>query len=71
MLHAALEEEWTWQQHVTTADGKVMSRIYREISGVSVLNKEQWPELISFFKPRIMALDAFWENARYSFDELR
>ena len=27
-------------------------------------------ELISFFKPRIMALDRFWENAKFVFDVL-
>jgi len=70
LLHAALEEEWIWQSNTHLATDKVISRIYKEITGVSVLNKEQWPELISFFKPRIIALDRFWENARYSFDAL-
>lgn len=70
LLHHTLEEEWTWQQQVTLPDGRVISRIGKELPGVSVFNKEQWPELISFFKPRIIALDSFWENARYSFGEL-
>lgn len=69
LLQSTLEEEWQWQKHVTV-DGKVISRIYTEIPGVSVFNKDQWPELISFFKPRIIALDSFWENARYSFESL-
>jgi Domain of unknown function (DUF4268) len=69
LLHGTLEEEWNWQLHVTV-DGKVISRIYKEITGVSVFNKAHWPELISFFKPRIIALDSFWENARYSFEGL-
>jgi hypothetical protein len=54
-----------------SVDGKTVSRIYKELPGVSVFNKSDWPELISFFKPRLIALDAFWENARYSFDDLR
>lgn len=70
LLHTALEEEWIWELHAQ-ADGKVISRIYKEISGVSVFNKEHWHELISFFKPRIMALDAFWEDAKYSFESLK
>jgi Domain of unknown function (DUF4268) len=69
LLHSTLEEEWLWQLHVTL-DGRVVSRIYKEISGVSVFNKEHWPDLITFFKPRIIALDSFWENARYSFEGL-
>jgi hypothetical protein len=71
LLHATLEEEWEWQQDVHVSEEKVISKIYRELTGVSVFQREQWPELISFFKPRIIALDQFWENARYSFEGLR
>lgn len=70
ILHAELDEEWEWQLHVPVKEGKPVSRIYKQIAGVSVFNKDHWPELISFFKPRIIALDRFWENARYSFEGL-
>ncbi|MEO8474907.1 MAG: DUF4268 domain-containing protein [Chryseolinea sp.] len=70
ILHATLEEEWEWQQQVSI-NGRDICRIYKEIRGVSVLNKDQWPDLISFFKPRIIGLDDFWENARFSFEGLR
>jgi hypothetical protein len=69
VLHASLQEEWTWQL-TATINGKVVTRIYKEISQVSVFNRDQWPELISFFKQRIIALDSFWENAKYSFQAL-
>jgi len=71
LLHDILQEEWDWQLHQSMTDGKVVSRIYKEILNVSVLNKNDWPELISFFKPRIIALDNFWEDAKYSFEALR
>jgi hypothetical protein len=70
MLHDTLEEEWHWQQNVTV-NGKVISRIYTELPNVSVFNKDHWPDLISFFKPRIIALDSFWENAKYTFQMLK
>ena len=70
LLHDTLQEEWEWQLRVPV-DGKIITRIYKEISDVSIFNKDQWPELISFFKQRIIALDTFWENARYSFEALR
>lgn len=70
LLHSALGEEWEWESAHTTASGKVISRIYKELPKTSVFNKDKWPELISFFKPRIIALDEFWENARYAFDAL-
>jgi hypothetical protein len=66
ILHAMLGEEWQWQLHAQV-DGKVISRIYEELPNVSVFNRDYWPELISFFKPRIIALDSFWENAKYFF----
>jgi hypothetical protein len=71
LLHQTLEEEWQWQMHANVTEGKMISRIYKEITGVSVFNKEHWPELISFFKPRIIALDRFWENAKYGFEALK
>jgi hypothetical protein len=71
LLHATLEEEWQWQLHVPVEEGKVISRIYTELPGVSVFNRDHWPELISFFKPRIIALDRFWEDGKYSFEMLK
>jgi hypothetical protein len=71
LLHDAVKEYWEWQPHAPVADDRIISCIYKELTGVSVFNKEQWPELISFFKPRIIAMDRFWEDARYSFDALR
>jgi len=69
MLHTELQEVWNWQLH-DEQNNRVISRIYKTLPGVSVFNKEHWPELISFFKPRMMALDRFWENARYGFEGL-
>jgi hypothetical protein len=71
LLYNILKEEWTWQLHVKLDDGKVVSKISKMLPAVSVLNRDQWSDLISFFKPRIIALDAFWEDAKYSFDGLQ
>jgi hypothetical protein len=71
MLDNALQEEWDWQLHTHDENGKVISRIYKELPGVSIFKKEDWPSLISFFKPRIMALDEFWSSAKYAFEALR
>ncbi|WP_196860076.1 DUF4268 domain-containing protein [Pedobacter sp. CAN_A7] len=68
MLEGALGEEWDWQMQVQNEHYKTVSRIYKEIPQVSVFKQEDWPTLISFFKPRIIALDEFWNDAQYSFD---
>lgn len=68
-LEDILQEQWIWQLHSHMND-KTISRIYREIANVSVFNKDHWPDLISFFKPRIIALDQYWHLAKYSFEPL-
>ncbi|RZK69081.1 MAG: DUF4268 domain-containing protein, partial [Pedobacter sp.] len=50
---------------------KIISRIYAEIDNVNVFNKDDWPKLISFFKPRIIALDDFWYDVKDAFDALK
>jgi hypothetical protein len=68
LLHSALGELWQWNEDVSV-DGKLLSRVSKEIHDVSIFNKDQWPELITFFKPRIIALDEFWQNAKYTFED--
>lgn len=70
-LHTTLGEEWNWLLHKTTDMGKTISSIEKEITGVSIFKKEDWPALISFFKPRIIGLDEFWSSYKYSFEALR
>jgi hypothetical protein len=71
VLHSALNEEWEWQLHRMDEEGKITSRIIRQLYGVSIFNRNDWPELISFFKPRIISLDEFWSDAKYAFDALK
>lgn len=66
-----MEEEWHWQPVVYDEHGKLMSMISTTLSNVSVFRREDWPAIISFFKPRLIALDAFWSNVKYSFEMLR
>jgi len=67
----AVGEEWNWQLHKIDEQGRTISHIYIEKSGVSIYQNKDWPELISFLKPRIIALDAFWSSVRYTFENLR
>ena len=71
ILENSLGEEWTWQLHTADENGKLISRIYTERNGVSIFKKEDWPALISFFKPRMIALDEFWSIVKYGFEALR
>jgi hypothetical protein len=68
LFRQELKEEWIWHESLTDEHGKIISRIYTELKDVNIFNREDWPALISFFKPRITALDAFWNNVKYGFD---
>ena len=71
ILHSALDEDWEWELHHGDENSKVVSRIYTQLNGVSIFSKNDWPALISFFKPRIIALDEFWIDVKDGFDGLR
>lgn len=71
MFENMVGNDWNWLLHTSDGNGKVISRIFSEIDGVSVFKKSDWPEIISFFKPRIIALDEFWSSSRYSFESLQ
>ena len=71
MLRSAMQEDWEWQLHSLDERGRTISRIFKQAEDLSIFNKNDWPELISFFKPRIIALDEFWSDAKYAFDTLK
>lgn len=71
MLHTALEgEEWSWQEAAPDDYGKIVSSISKTLPGVNIHRQEDWAAIISFLKPRIIALDAFWSTAKYGFEML-
>ncbi|WP_324675882.1 DUF4268 domain-containing protein [Hymenobacter sp. GOD-10R] len=71
LLHETLGETWQWEPETIDANGQPLARIYKALEPVNLFSRDDWPQLISFFKPRMIALDEFWSNAQYAFDELR
>lgn len=71
MLDGHLEEEWLWERDTFDVQGRAVARIRKCLDKVSIFRQEDWPALISFFKPRMKALDAFWSEAQYGFDLFR
>jgi hypothetical protein len=59
--------KWNWQADAKDEHGQTISRISQVIENVNVLNEGDWPLIISFLKPRIMSLDAFWELVKDGF----
>ena len=70
ILETELQEKWDWKLHAADEFGKTTSRIEKVLPQVNVMDRDSWPSIISFLKPRIIALDAFWNNMKPAFEEL-
>ncbi len=68
LFHESTGEKWQWQLHATDEDGKPVSRIRIQLNNVNVFNNNDWPAIVSFFKPRIIALDRFWNLVKEQFE---
>jgi Domain of unknown function (DUF4268) len=64
------EQDWTWEPHGTDEQGRALSLVQKQLPGVNFFKTEDWPAIISFLKPRIIALDTFWSIVRYQFSSL-
>jgi hypothetical protein len=66
LLKLSAGEDWHWLE----VEGRAPQSLFygTELKSVSVLKQEDWPTLISFLKPRLLALDAFWQEARWGFE---
>jgi hypothetical protein len=61
-------KDWDWRQSFTGEHGNEFSRIWIELNGVNIFRQNEWPEIISFLKKHIIALDAFWEEYKPAFE---
>jgi hypothetical protein len=68
VLEQITGEQWQWEPAITDEHGKVFSRAGTILTGVNVFDTDDWPEIISFFKPRIIALDKFWKLVKDNFN---
>ncbi len=68
LLQDSLGEDWQWQQEIGDEHGRITSQVGTELQQVNINRNEDWPRIISFLKPRIIALDAFWSMVRYAFE---
>ena len=62
-------EELTWEQKHETIHG-VTSKIYIELEGVSVFNKNDWGAIFPFLEKNIVAAHDFWDDFGETFKNL-
>jgi hypothetical protein len=60
ILQELTGEEWEWDPEYYDENGNRIIRIGTILKNVNVFREEDWPAIISFLKPRIIALDEFW-----------
>ena len=68
LLHQAVGETWQWTPDIVDEDGATLSRVSKEITNVNVFETADWPAIISFFKPRLIALDRYWNEVSDIFE---
>jgi hypothetical protein len=64
MLEEQTGEEWQWQLHQPGEDGNIISRIISTAEEVNIFNTNDWATIISFLKPRLLALNKFWYEVK-------
>ena len=67
LLDSTTNFKWQWNENFKT-EHKTISSISQQLDGVNILNQADWPAIISFLKPRIIALDAFWNMVKDGFE---
>ena len=68
LLEQTTSNKWLWQAAVLDENGRPISRISQSLDSVNILEESNWSAIISFLKPRITALDAFWEIVKDEFE---
>jgi len=61
LLHQSTGYDWEWKVNMEDENKQLISSISLQLEKVSISNEADWPAIISFLKPRIIALDNFWE----------
>ena len=68
MFTSSVEGDWNWLPQVVSGNGKTIALISNSIENVNILNRNDWPALISFFKNNMLLLDRFWSENKFAFE---
>jgi Domain of unknown function (DUF4268) len=67
LLASTTTFNWQWDETCQT-NHQTISSISQQLNDVNILDQFDWPSIISFLKPRIIALDAFWNLVKDGFE---
>jgi Domain of unknown function (DUF4268) len=60
--------QWDWKEDEIDAANRHYSSISISMHHVSIARESDWPAIISFLKPGMVALDSFWEMVKDGFE---
>lgn len=61
-------KNFDYREFFITDTGKSIGSIRAELNNINIFRENQWPEIISFLKKNLMALDVFWNEYREVFE---
>lgn len=56
--------EVIFDEHYELPEGKTISRIYVQLDGVNIHNRQQWPEVMKYLSDNMLKMEAFFEEYR-------
>ncbi len=56
--------EAVFEESYELPEGKAISRVYVQLDGVNIHNRQQWPEVMKFLNEHMFQLEAFFEEYR-------
>lgn len=68
MLEEMIGATLQWEKNTTDDFDKPISRISLSLPGVNIFRETDWPAIITFLKAGIIAVDAFWVDAKMVFE---
>lgn len=71
ILNERFEGNTKWQPTFLHSNGKTISRISVEQTGVSIKNKEDWPAIYTFLRDNFVKLEHFWAEFGEVFIQLK
>lgn len=64
LLEEAMKSPLIWELEYIRENGKSVSRIYLQLEGVDIYNRETWPRAFQFMYKNMMNLEAFFREYR-------
>ena len=62
LLEKALGQEMKWELDFPLPNGKSISRVYVELPGKKIYNKDDWPEIFPFFYKNMLKIETFFKE---------